>query len=422
MPKPRTDMCVLTIDGKTYDVTEWVDRHPGGAVITQYDGKDATHAFHAFHSKMALQRLQRMTPLSDKEAKKLMHEKKQDARSRLILENFDKLKAEFEADGMFEPSAMWYTYKTLTTFAFLPIALVLHSMGWYLLSSILVGIMWQQLGWLGHEFCHHQPTTNRTFNHWFGLFSGNVAQGYSSAWWKDRHNSHHATTNIVDHDPDIDNIPVLAWAESDLDKAPEWAKTSIKYQAYYFLFVLPLLRIIWCINSIFFCLDMRTSRYVQYRKTFVPEALGLALHWIWVAALLASVPGFGNKVQYFLVSELLSGFGTGLVVFFNHYSCEKYDQALAGNFVCLQLFTTRNMTPGVITDWICGGLNYQIEHHLMPTMPRHNLTKASYRVRQFCKENELPYMSCGFWEGLGYVLGFLNEIATLAEKKFNKKE
>jgi len=248
-------------------------------------------------------------------------------------------------------------------------------------------------------------------------FFGNICQGFSSHWWKDRHNSHHATTNILDADPDIDNIPMLAWAPSDLDKAPKWSLKYIPYQSYYFLLLLPILRLAWVSRSITFVNEMRTSKYKQYRLDFRVEAITLAIHWAWVIALHWSLPTWGWMVTFFIVSECLAGFGIAIVVFFSHYSCEKYPSSLAGNFVCLQLWTTRNMTPGIFTDWICGGLNYQIEHHLFPTMPRHNLYAVSGPVKQFCKDRNLPYLCSDFGEGLSKVLTFLDTIGAIARER-----
>jgi delta8-fatty-acid desaturase len=330
--------------------------------------------------------LSRFVPLEQPSKKALPINK--DKRSKEILKAYDELAQQLEKDGFFQTNPVWYTYKTLTTWSWIFVALFFQWQGWYLTSALFTALFWQQLGWLGHEYAHHQIFRNRQLNDFLGWFCGNVLQGYSVAWWKDRHNSHHATTNILDADPDIDNIPMLAWSKSDVERAPAWCKKTIVYQAYYFLALLPVLRMAWFTNSIFFCRDMRTSKYSRYRKDFLLEAFGLALHWTWVFAQLYALPTWGWRIAHFLISELLAGFGTAIVVFFNHYSCDKYDPALAENFVCLQLYTTRNMTPGPFTDWICGGLNYQIEHHLFPTMPRHNLSAARIRVQRFCQEQK----------------------------------
>ena len=43
-----------------------------------------------------------------------------------------------------------------------------------------------------------------------------------------------------------------------------------------------------------------------------------------------------------------------------------------------------NITGGRFTDFMLGGLNYQIEHHLFPSMPRPNLRRVQGLVRDFC--------------------------------------
>lgn len=407
----------LSIEGKIYDITQWVDHHPGGSIIRQYNGLDASTIFKTFHGHEGNAVLSRMKPIGngtfnhvDDMDPSVMNENIK------LLNKFDEFTKRLQDEGYWKRNVPWHIYKIITTVGFLVLSVYLVFQEYYMLSAIAAGVGWQQLGWLGHDFCHHNTTENRNFNNIFGLFLGNVLQGYSSAWWKDRHNSHHAVTNIVEHDPDIDNIPMLAWDVSDIERCPEWAKSSLPYQAYYFLLLLPMLRLVWCLQSIFFVKDMQNSNFTFYNKWFAAEAAGLAIHWIGVSYILMQMP-LTTAIAWFLISENMAGFGIAIVVFFNHYSCEKYDTKIASNFVKLQLMTTRNMSPGVITDWICGGLNYQVEHHLFPTMPRHNLAKASHEVMKFCKENNLPYMCCGFWEGLGYVLSYLNDIGAIAAKQ-----
>jgi fatty acid desaturase len=345
-----------------------------------------------------------------------------DPRSKNLLAAFDKLRDEMRSEGLFVVKPLWYAYKTLSTLAFLPLGVYLHYHGYFWLSALVMGVMWQQLGWLAHEYCHFQVFRDRGLAKLSGYFFGNILQGFSRTWWNHRHNSHHASTNILTVDPDIDNLPMLAWAESDLDnldKMPQFLRRSIQYQSKYFLFLLPLLRIVWCKESFKFALDMKNSIYTTWRREASAEVATLTLHYIWTLGFYLTLPSISWIITWYLVSHLLSGFGIAVVVFFNHYSCEKYPQGLAANFVCLQLFTTRNMTPGIVTDWICGGLNYQIEHHLFPTMPRHNLYKCSKFVKKFCAEQGLPYMCCGFMEGLGHVLNFLQGVADIAKKRYN---
>ena len=73
-----------------------------------------------------------------------------------------------------------------------------HLMHCYIHPMCLIqALCWQQCGWLAHDFLHHQVFTNRSINNACGLFFGNFCQGFSVAWWKDKHNLHHAAPNEV---------------------------------------------------------------------------------------------------------------------------------------------------------------------------------------------------------------------------------
>ena len=55
-------------------------------------------------------------------------------------------------------------------------------------------------------------------------------------------------------------------------------------------------------------------------------------------------------------------------------------------------------------DWFHGGLQYQIEHHLFPQLPRHNLPKVKPLVMELCKKHDIKYESVGFWYAVRYCL------------------
>ncbi|VDN45486.1 unnamed protein product [Gongylonema pulchrum] len=59
---------------------------------------------------------------------------------------------------------------------------------------------------------------------------------------------------------------------------------------------------------------------------------------------------------------------------------------------------------------------FQIEHHLFPTLPRPNLHQASIRVRKYCELNGLPYMVDDYWTGYLLILDQLKKIARLVTK------
>ena len=61
------------------------------------------------------------------------------------------------------------------------------------------------------------------------------------------------------------------------------------------------------------------------------------------------------------------------------------------DFFRRQVLTSRNIAGGRVASFAMGGLNYQIEHHLFPNMPRPNLRKARPIVQRFCQDSSITY-------------------------------
>jgi fatty acid desaturase len=80
------------------------------------------------------------------------------------------------------------------------------------------------------------------------------------------------------------------------------------------------------------------------------------------------------------------------------------------DFLRRQVLTSRNVRGGWLIDTALGGLNYQIEHHLFPSMPRPNLRRAQELVRNFCREHDVAYCETTLLRSWRQVLGHLNEV------------
>jgi fatty acid desaturase len=65
-----------------------------------------------------------------------------------------------------------------------------------------------------------------------------------------------------------------------------------------------------------------------------------------------------------------------------------------------------------------GGLNYQIEHHLFPNMPRPNLKRVQPIVRAYCARHEVSYAEVGLLASYGIVVDYLNNVGLRAREPF----
>ncbi|KAL2621894.1 hypothetical protein R1flu_002099 [Riccia fluitans] len=369
--------CWIVINDKVYDVSTFAEKHPGGPIIFTQAGRDATDPFRLFHTAKAWQQLQEFQIGELYNAEPVSE----------LLKDYRELRSVLMRSQMFRSSKVYYIYKGLSNFAILAASLAVLNWStsfWaILLSSCLIGLYWQQCGWLAHDFVHNQVTENRSFNSYVGgLFWGNLAQGFSLGWWKTKHNVHHAVTNECDEkynpiDPDIDTLPLLAWSEDILASVDDpFIRSIISKQHLLFFPLLFLARISWMYSS-----WAHVSTFEMPKSLRLAERTCLLIHYattLGIAFYFLPVP---QALCWLLLAELFSGIGLSTIFVVSHNGMEMYNNPR--DFVTAQLSSTRNIKNQFFYDWFSGGLNWQIEHHLFPTLPRHNLHKLPLQELPF---------------------------------------
>ncbi|KAK6042504.1 stearoyl-CoA 9-desaturase [Cooperia oncophora] len=275
-----------------------------------------------------------------------------------IVRNFEKLRQRVYDWGLMEAQPWYYVGKSITTLGFMFFAFYLQYCQWYFTSALSLAVSWQQFGWLTHECAHHQLSKNRKFNNLIAVVFGNLAQGFSADWWKDKHNTHHAATNMIDHDGDIDLMPLVALIPGDLTrfKVPvqKFILKFIPYQHLYYTLTMPLLRFSWTTQSLIWVFAENSSEFRVYRRNALMEQTLLMAHWAWVLLQLYLLPSMGVRIMYFAVSQLLSAFLIAYVVTFSHNSVDKYpgDSNLFF-FSKQQIFSARLSNP-ISATWAGG--------------------------------------------------------------------
>ena len=98
-------------------------------------------------------------------------------------------------------------------------------------------------------------------------------------------------------------------------------------------------------------------------------------------------------VAYVLVSHGVAGI-LHVQICLSHFSMLVYSKENSNfDWVRKQCLTTLNIDCSPWLDWFHGGLQFQLEHHLFPRLPRHNLRKISPRVKDLCKRHGIEYRS-----------------------------
>ena len=98
-----------------------------------------------------------------------------------------------------------------------------------------------------------------------------------------------------------------------------------------------------------------------------------------------------KAVAFILIQQAVFSVYLGCSFAPNHKGMPIVDPEQRLSFVRRQVISSRNVAGGWFTNVLLGGLNFQIEHHLFPNMPRPNLSRAQGIVRAFCADNGLSY-------------------------------
>ena len=117
-------------------------------------------------------------------------------------------------------------------------------------------------------------------------------------------------------------------------------------------------------------------------------------HRVRHARYLAALPLWQGAL-FIAVHQALFGLYMGAVFAPNHKGMPLIANGCTLDPLQRQVLTSRNVRSHPITDFMFGGLNYQIEHHLFPQIPRNRLKDTQRVVRAFCRAHGIPYREVG---------------------------
>jgi fatty acid desaturase len=106
----------------------------------------------------------------------------------------------------------------------------------------------------------------------------------------------------------------------------------------------------------------------------------------------------------------LFGFYMGASFAPNHKGMPLVPKDVTLDFLRRQVMMSRNIRGNRMLDVALGGLNYQIEHHLFPSMPRPHLRRAAPLIAAYCDEHDVPYTETGLFRSYGIVLRYINRV------------
>jgi len=316
------------------------------------------------------------------------------------------LKRRIQSAGLLDKRPEYYLLSIATNlvmFGACLLALFAFRVLWMqALAAVGLAVASGQLGYQLHDSGHRQMFAAQWKNALVGLVTADLMLGMSYGWWVHKHNLHHGNPNDVDLDPDI-KVGAISYSIQHVTARGRFWRLVAMYQAYLFFPLTTLLAYSMHVTGWRYLLDGPS----RYRRL---EFGMLATHaFLYVGGLLFFL-GPWSALVVILIHKGLGGMYMASVFAPNHKGMPQTDSTSRMDFVRTQVCTARNIRGHPLTDLWYGSLNYQIEHHLFPTMPRLNMRRAQPIIKQFCAERGIEYYETSLVQSYRELLGFLHEI------------
>lgn len=289
---------------------------------------------------------------------------------------------------------------------------ILLGDSWFqLLIAGALGILFTQIAFLAHEAAHRQILASGPANDRLArMLAGSIGMSYS--WWDSKHSRHHANPNRIGKDPDIE-VDTISFVEEDAAEARGLRRAITRRQGWFFFPLLTLEGL---------NLHRHSLRYLFGRDAAKGRWTELAIIGARFALFLTPVfMLLPLGMAFAFVGVQLAVFGVYMGASFapNHKGMPVVAHDAKLDFFTKQVRTSRNIRGGWWATWLMGGLNYQVEHHLFPSMARPHLARAREIVREHCATLDVPYTETSLLRSYAIVIEYLNRVGLAARDPFD---
>jgi acyl-CoA 6-desaturase (Delta-6 desaturase) len=338
-----------------------------------------------------------------------------------LLQDFNKFTKELYDEGYFEPSFSHTCYRILEI-------LLMHILGYYLATSssslipqsfsplgssllsffgiVILGIASGRCGWLMHECGHYSLTGSIKLDKILQILIYGIGCGMSASWWRIQHNKHHSMPQKISYDVDLNTLPLVAFTSKIIEKTNnKILKNWISLQAICF-------PIITCLLVALGWQFYLHPRHMLRTKSYL-EILSLLIRGILFYSFVILPYGLLPAIGYYLLYNFIAADYIFINFALSHThlpTVPKDDKQV--DWVRYAAIHTMNVSPGPLNfiSWWMSYLNFQIEHHLFPSMPQFRHPLISKRVKKFFEKHDLVYDQRSYLEGVKVTFQNLSKV------------
>lgn len=407
--------CWMVIHGKVYDVSSWVEKHPGGDLIMQGAGREATPFFVPYHPSKVTSLLKKYE-IGEVENYKPFYTWKS--------EFYTVLKRRVEELALTENvhSVPWFQYaKSAFILCMWALFYYVGMLKGSFVGTLLFGFFHAHLGVsIAHDGGHGSFSKNKHLN----FLAGAVTDIMGGSWliWAMQHNvGHHPHTNRQgdyedeDFDPDARSGNPLIRLSPQIPQQPHH-----KYQHLYIWMLFPFVGIKWMMGDIKYFMrgNYQTIHFWNFSDwNFKMQIVTKSFFFFYSLIIPMYLHGFFWGLFLNCILFTVNSYVFSLLFAVNHLTGQAHfpssgSEQTERDWAKLQVETSSNFSVGSTFALIySGGLNYQIEHHLFPYICHMNLAKISPIVQQTCKEYGVKYYAFdSYFSGIKSYYNHLKEM------------
>lgn len=321
---------------------------------------------------------------------------------------FAELLGRVKAEGLLDLAPAYYfgrlALNTLLLLAGFAAFFILGNTWWQLLVALWMGLCGAQSAFMWHDAGHKAMFRNKKAASAVGYFHANFVNGVSYGWWVNHHNRHHSNPNHLDMDPDIGRRTAIFHIKQYATRHG-FKRFVVRYQSVLFFVLLVLESLKMNKTAVKAILGGQTKKPVLESVIILLRA---AIYLTAVFTVLSPLVA----VMFIVVQQAALGVYFGMIFAPNHKGMEIRDgDEETLDWLERQVLTSRNIRPSLLVDFLYGGLNYQVEHHLFPAMPQKNLGRARELTREYCADRGVPYHEVGFFSSYREVASYLHKVS-----------
>ena len=383
---------LIKIHDKYYDISNFIDQHPGGSkILESCEGLDATAAFESYHSFADINKVKLI--MKKYECDNPEYEIKSQDYTFLESGFYNTLKNKVRNHfknkttkwtypwlGYFISTFSIYTGSFLYAFLGTQQPMLYRGIASVISATALITSMFQ----IFHDASHSAVSKNKEINKNLSLIGSGLLCWDYNIWLKHHSILHHSYTGIYSLDPD------LLFTDPLFKKHPKSDSNIIKEKSSIFL-TMSIFPGLFFGQTICYMYSQIPKRYLKYsiakRKTIV--------EWLIILSQI-SIMYYGNSLLLVIIFFLTLNINYSIAILPDHdqletrlnLKCNTKDWGEmqvrhSGNFAADNLFYTR----------LYGSINYQIEHHLFPSICSYHLPEISKIVKETCAEYNIKYVS-----------------------------